>query len=69
LAAVEQRGVLTLRFLRAFAGAAIHAQRIAALAIALLDDLAARQRAHTFRRRRDRLLRFADATDEAKDER
>jgi len=64
LATVEQRGVLTLRFLVSLAGAAIDAERIAALAIALLDHLAAVERADAFRRRRDRFLRLADAAAE-----
>jgi hypothetical protein len=69
LATIEQRSVLTLRFLVAFAGAAIDAQRIGALAVALLDDLPARHRAHTFRRGRDRLFCFADAANEAEGKR
>ena len=56
--------MLALRVLIAFAGAAIEAERITALRVALLDDLAARQRADAFGLRRDRLLGFADATDE-----
>lgn len=57
--------MVALRLLRAFAGAAMEAERIAALAIALLDDLATAQRAGTFGLRRDGLLRLADATEEA----
>jgi hypothetical protein len=44
LATVEQRRVLALRFLRALAGAAMDAQRIAALAVALFEDLSAYRR-------------------------
>lgn len=65
LATIEERSVLALRFLIALFRAAIHAQRIAALAVTLLDHLAAGQRADTLGLWCERLPRFADATDEA----
>lgn len=57
--------MLTLRFLIALLRAAVDAERIAALAIALLDDLAAGQRPDALGRRRERLPRLADATEMA----
>lgn len=56
--------MLSLRLLGSLGSAAIHADRIAALAIALLDNLATGERAGALWLRRERVSSLVDAAGE-----